>query len=88
MGNNPADSIRLDLRVQEAESGETISSFMEEGNIATLSSVLRKAGIDLRTRLGVRDASVTAQGKQPATVAIRSRSSASFTPTALSTPRL
>jgi class 3 adenylate cyclase/tetratricopeptide (TPR) repeat protein/TolB-like protein len=68
MGNNPADSIRVDLRVQEAASGETISSFMEEGNLATLSSVLRKAGIDLRIRLGVRDASVTAQGRQQSTL--------------------
>jgi class 3 adenylate cyclase/tetratricopeptide (TPR) repeat protein len=67
MGNSGADSIRIDLRVQDAESGETISSFMEEGNIATLSSVLRKTGVDLRTRLGVKGASV-AQGKQESTL--------------------
>lgn len=55
MGNEPNDSVHVDVHVQDADSGETIASFGEDGTIGTLHEVLRKAGADLLTRLGVQD---------------------------------
>jgi class 3 adenylate cyclase/tetratricopeptide (TPR) repeat protein len=57
MGNQPDDSIHIDVHVQDANSGETISSFGEDGTIGTLSATLRKAGAELFSRLGIPDPS-------------------------------
>lgn len=54
MGNQPNDSIHVDIHVQDADSGETIASFGEDGTIGTLHEVLRKAVADVLPRLGVR----------------------------------
>ena len=53
MGNEPNDSIHVDVHVQDADSGETIASFGEDGTIATLHALLRKVGAKLCSRLGV-----------------------------------
>jgi tetratricopeptide (TPR) repeat protein len=53
MGNQPGDTVRVDVRIQDADTGETVSPFAEEGTIATLSDLLRKVAADLRSRVGV-----------------------------------
>ncbi|MFZ3329543.1 MAG: adenylate/guanylate cyclase domain-containing protein [Candidatus Acidiferrales bacterium] len=53
MGNEPNDSIHVDVHVQDADSGETVASFGEDGTIATLHEVLSKAGAELCRRFGV-----------------------------------
>lgn len=55
MGNEPNDSIHIDVHVQDADSGETVAAFGEDGTIGTLHEVLTKAGAELLTRLGVHD---------------------------------
>jgi len=45
--------IRLDLRVQDAASGETVASFREEGVEADLFELVGRAGGQLRGRLGL-----------------------------------
>jgi tetratricopeptide (TPR) repeat protein len=57
MGNQPSDSIHIDVHVQDANSGETISSFGEDGTIGSLPAALRKAGAELFSRLGIQDQS-------------------------------
>jgi class 3 adenylate cyclase/tetratricopeptide (TPR) repeat protein len=54
-GNLPADSIRLDLRLQDARSGQTLTSFEQEGTVGAVSDLLRRAGSDLRNHLGVKN---------------------------------
>jgi class 3 adenylate cyclase/tetratricopeptide (TPR) repeat protein/TolB-like protein len=67
MGNLAADHIRLDVHLQDADSGETISSFSEDGTLESLSDVLKNVGTDLRTRLNVQSPSTTGtpSGKPP-----------------------
>ncbi len=57
MGNQPGDSIHIDVHVQDANSGETISSFGEDSTIGTLPAALRRAGTELFSRLGIQDQS-------------------------------
>jgi class 3 adenylate cyclase/tetratricopeptide (TPR) repeat protein len=68
-GNLPADSIRLDLRLQDARSGQTVASFEQEGTVSAISDLLKRAGADLRNRLGVQNPSQakldTAQASLP-----------------------
>ncbi len=66
MGNEPNDSIHVDVHVQDADSGETIASFGEDGTIATLHEVLSKAGAELLTRLGVQDQRASANPQNTA----------------------
>ncbi|MFY9802319.1 MAG: tetratricopeptide repeat protein [Candidatus Acidiferrales bacterium] len=62
-GNQPNDPIHIDVHVQDADSGETISSFAEDGTIGTLQEVLRKAGAELLARLGVQNTQASANPK-------------------------
>jgi class 3 adenylate cyclase/tetratricopeptide (TPR) repeat protein len=52
-GNNPSDSLRVDIRLQDAKSGETISSFHDEGAVAKLSDISAEVGATLRKDLNV-----------------------------------
>lgn len=45
--------IRMDLRVQDAASGETVASFREEGAESDLFELVGRAGEQLRARLGL-----------------------------------
>jgi class 3 adenylate cyclase/tetratricopeptide (TPR) repeat protein len=54
-GSHPADSIRLDVRLQDASSGDTLASFQEAGTIGNLSALLKKVAADLRSKLGVQE---------------------------------
>lgn len=61
-GNQPTDKIRVDISVQDVESGEALTPFYEEGTIGTVSETLRKVSADIRSRIGV-------QEPQPSTAA-------------------
>jgi serine/threonine protein kinase/tetratricopeptide (TPR) repeat protein len=63
MGNQPSDTIRVDVHLQDAESGDTVSSFAESGTIATLCEVLSRVGAKLRDHLGVQESSSAKQAK-------------------------
>lgn len=52
-GNAPSDSIRMDVRLQDASSGETLSSFQEAGTIGGLSELLKRVGTNIRNKLAV-----------------------------------
>jgi serine/threonine protein kinase/tetratricopeptide (TPR) repeat protein len=49
------DEIRLDLRAQNARTGETAASVSESGSGAALADIALRAGADLRKRLGIAD---------------------------------
>ena len=66
MGNQPTDNIRVDVHLQDANSGEAIFSFAETGTLAELSDVLRRAGIELRGRLNVQEPSTSDQSRAQA----------------------
>ena len=53
LGTPGGGKIRLDLRVQDAASGETVASFREEGVETDLFELVGRAGEQLRGRLGL-----------------------------------
>jgi len=61
LGNAPSDKIRMDVRLQDANSGETLASFAEEGLLAELSGVLRRIADDIRGHMGAESQSSAAQ---------------------------
>ena len=69
MGSAGGDSIHIDVHLQDADTGEAISSLGEDGTIGNLPEVLRKVATDLRRRLGVQDqAQASAAGSQATAV--------------------
>ena len=52
-GNDRTGSIRLDLRLQDTRTGETIDAVSESGNESRLSQLVSEAGEHLRTKLGL-----------------------------------
>ena len=54
-GSHPADAIRLDVRLQDAASGEILAAFQEEGTVGALSDLLKKVAAELRAKLGVQE---------------------------------
>jgi tetratricopeptide (TPR) repeat protein len=52
-GSRSVDSIRVDLRLQETQSGQTILTFSDSGNIGDMSDLLKRVGASLRNKLGV-----------------------------------
>ena len=65
MGNQPSDTIRIDVRLQDADSGELLSPFAEEGTLATLSDSLKRVSSDLRRRMGMQQAADAAPQTKP-----------------------
>ena len=53
LGNTSGNLIRVDLRLQDTKSGETIANVSEKGNERALDEVVTRAGTDLRARLGL-----------------------------------
>ncbi len=53
LGGDSPEGIRLDLRVQDAQSGNTIASFTVRGKEGRLDQLLTEAGAQLRQKLGV-----------------------------------
>ena len=54
LGRKPEDQIRLDLRLQDTQTGETIGAISEAGTETQLLDIVSRAGQHLRDRLGVR----------------------------------
>src|SRR5205823_4477442 len=54
LGGRPNGQIRLDLRLQDAQTGETIGAISEAGTEAHLLDLVSRAGQHLREKLGVR----------------------------------
>src|SRR5258708_5127485 len=52
LGSVTEGKVHLDLRLQEAQAGETIAAFSEEGKEAELTDLVSRAGARLREKLG------------------------------------
>jgi class 3 adenylate cyclase/tetratricopeptide (TPR) repeat protein/TolB-like protein len=64
-GDKASDSIHIDVHLQDADSGEEVGSFAEDGSIATLPNVLKRVAADLGARLGVQEKSPAAAPTLP-----------------------
>jgi len=64
--------IRLDVRLQDTRSGETVGAFSESGTESRLLDLVSKAGEDLREKLGVR--AVTKEEAAEVAIAVPVRS--------------
>ena len=56
LGAEPGTQIRLDLRLQDARSGETMEAISETGSESQLFELVSRAGEDLRAALGIQAA--------------------------------
>ena len=65
-GNQKSDAIRLDMRLQDASSGDIVTSFSEDGNIGTLAEMLKRAGAAVRAKLRVQEPSESASAQAQA----------------------
>jgi class 3 adenylate cyclase/tetratricopeptide (TPR) repeat protein len=52
-GNQNSDPIRLDVRLQDANSGDTVSSFAEAGSVGGLPEMLKRIATAVRTKMGL-----------------------------------
>jgi serine/threonine protein kinase/tetratricopeptide (TPR) repeat protein len=57
LGSESGGQIRLDLRIQDANSGETVATFAESGTEPALLDLVSRAGEDLRQKLGLSELS-------------------------------
>jgi tetratricopeptide (TPR) repeat protein len=48
-----AQGVRIDLRLQDATTGDMIGQAAEDGTMANLSDLIRRSGTQLRTKLGI-----------------------------------
>ena len=55
VGAEGASQLRLDARLQDARTGETVASLPETGTESKLIALLSQTGADLRTKLGIGD---------------------------------
>ena len=56
-GSTPSDPIEMDVWLQNASSGETVSTFQGSGTVGAVSELIRKAGATLRQKLSVQEPS-------------------------------
>jgi eukaryotic-like serine/threonine-protein kinase len=56
-GNEKSDSIRLDVRLQDATSGDIVSSIAEAGTVGGISDLSAQVGAAVRKKLGIPDPS-------------------------------
>jgi tetratricopeptide (TPR) repeat protein len=78
-GNPPAGRIRVDLRVQDAQSGEIIAEDGEEGTVAELSALVSRVGDRLRAKLGVQVPSAEEQESSDAALPSSAEASKAYT---------
>lgn len=67
-GNQKSDPIRLDVRLQDASSGETVSSFAEAGIIGGLPEMSKRIGAAVRAKLGIEGPSDAESAEAQATL--------------------
>jgi class 3 adenylate cyclase/tetratricopeptide (TPR) repeat protein len=67
-GNQKSDAIRLDVRLQDASTGDIVTSFSEDGNIGTLAETLKRAGAAVRAKLRIQEPSESASAQAQATL--------------------
>jgi eukaryotic-like serine/threonine-protein kinase len=65
-GNQKSDAIRLDMHVQDASTGDIVTSFSEDGNIGTLAETLKRASAAIRAKLGIQEPSESASAQAQA----------------------
>ncbi len=73
MGSAGGDSIHIDVHLQDANTGEAISSLGEDGTIGNLPELLRKVATELRGRLGVQNQTQASGAGSQATAALPSK---------------
>jgi class 3 adenylate cyclase/tetratricopeptide (TPR) repeat protein/TolB-like protein len=56
-GNQKSDTVRVDVHVQDASTGDLVASFPESGTIATLPDTLKRIGAAVRAKLGIQEPS-------------------------------
>ncbi len=56
LGSGPTAKVRVDLRIQDAASSETLASVTESGNETDISDLMARAGAELRRKLGAGEA--------------------------------
>jgi eukaryotic-like serine/threonine-protein kinase len=78
-GSGGSDEVRLDLRLQDASSGETVSSFAEHGTIGTLPDMLKRIGAAVRTRLGIQGPSETESAQAQAALPVNPEATRLYT---------
>ena len=71
LGAESDGQIRLDLRLQDTQSGETVGTFSESGTEAHLLDLVSRTGEHLREKLGVR--AVTKEEAAEVAIAVPSR---------------
>ncbi|MGO8793577.1 MAG: protein kinase domain-containing protein [Candidatus Sulfotelmatobacter sp.] len=65
LGKAPGEQLRLDVRLQDSATGETVASVAETGSEVNLFDLVSRAGSDLRHRLGIGElAAMDAAGAQ------------------------
>jgi tetratricopeptide (TPR) repeat protein/tRNA A-37 threonylcarbamoyl transferase component Bud32 len=65
VGSGDASTLRLDVRLQDARGGETLSLVSETGPVTDLLALVSKAGTRLREKLGVQASEMSARASQP-----------------------
>jgi class 3 adenylate cyclase/tetratricopeptide (TPR) repeat protein len=70
-GNLNSDEVRLDVRLQDAISGEIISSLARTGSIGTLPAVLKQVGAAIRAKLGVQEPTETETAAAQAALVVK-----------------
>ncbi|MGA9671390.1 MAG: tetratricopeptide repeat protein, partial [Terracidiphilus sp.] len=63
-----ANKLRIDLKIQDSETGETIAAVSEEGSDAQIASLVTQAGGSLRRQLRIADVASDALDKNRATL--------------------
>lgn len=70
-GNQNTDEVRLDVRLQDANSGEIVSSLARSGSLGTLPGVLKQIGAAVRAKLGVQEPSETETAEAQAALVVK-----------------
>lgn len=68
LGKESGGQVRVDMRLQDARSGETIGVVQETGKESELFDLVNRAGHDLRARLGIGDISEAEAGSVRAAI--------------------
>jgi eukaryotic-like serine/threonine-protein kinase len=68
-GNQKSDEVQLNVQLQDASSGELISSVAETGNIGAMPELVKKIGAAFRAKLGIKTPSESESAEAQAALA-------------------